>query len=129
MKCECSERIFKRKMFLQLNHKNLEAYKAARQFLIECYKVTKLLPSDEKYNLFQQIRRAALSVKLNIAEGSSRKSEVERKRFYEISRSSLVEIDTAFESAFDLGYYNENDLNELNKLINKTFALITGLIK
>ncbi len=116
-------------MFLQLNHKNLEAYKAARQFLIECYKVANLLPADEKYNLCQQIRRAALSVKLNIAEGSSRKSEIERKRYYEISRGSLVEIDTAFESAFDLGYYCEADLQEVNKLINKTFALVTGLIK
>jgi four helix bundle protein len=116
-------------MFLQLNHKNLEAYKAARQFLIECYKATSLLPAEEKYNLCQQIRRAALSVKLNIAEGSSRKSEVERKRFYEISRSSLVEIDTAFESARDLSYYEEADLSEINKLINKTFALLTGLIK
>jgi four helix bundle protein len=61
-------------MFLQLNHKNLEAYKAARNFLKECYRSTALLPPDEKYNLVQKIRRAALSVTLNIAEVSSRKS-------------------------------------------------------
>jgi len=48
-----------------------------------------MLPSEEKYNLTQQIRRAGLSVKLNIAEGSSRKSESERKRYYEISRGSI----------------------------------------
>lgn len=116
-------------MFLQLNHKNLEAYKAARDFLKECYKVTASLPSEEKYNLTQQIRRTALSVKLNLGEGSSRKSEVERKRFYEISRGSLIEIDTAFESAFDLSYDKESDLAGISKLINKTFALITGLIR
>lgn len=129
MKSEGSQRIFKIKMFLQLNHKNLEAYKIARDFLKECYKVSSLLPSEEKYNLTQQIRRAALSVKLNIAEGSSRKSEIERKRFYQISRGSLIEIDTAFESDFDLNYFKEYDLAEVNKLINRAFALITGLIK
>jgi len=116
-------------MFLKLNHKNLEAYKSAREFLITCYKATLLLPAEEKYNLAQQIRRAALSVKLNLAEGSSRKSETERKRFYEISRGSLIEIDTAFESAVDLNYYTVSDLDDVNTQINKTFALISGLVK
>lgn len=120
---------FRRKMFLQLNHKNLDAYKAAREFLKECYKATSHLPSDEKYNLKQQIRRAAFSVKLNIAEGASRKSETERKRYYEVSRGSVVEIDAAFESAFDVGYYQAEDLAEVGKHLNKTFALITGLIR
>lgn len=120
---------FRTKMFLQLNHKNLEAYKAARELLKECYKITSQLPVDEKYNLRQQIRRAALSVKLNIAEGSSRKSETERKRYYEVSRGSVVEIDTAFESAVDVEFFKAEDLVEVGKKINRTFGLITGMIK
>jgi four helix bundle protein len=54
------------------------------------------LPPEEKFNMVQQIRRAALSVKLNLAEGSTRRSEAERKRYLEIARGSVVEIDAAF---------------------------------
>ena len=66
-------------MFLTLNHQQLYLYGFSRKFVLECYKLTKYLPSDEKFGMVTQIRRAALSVHLNIAEGSSRKSEIERK--------------------------------------------------
>ncbi len=66
---------------------------------MECYNLSKHLPDTEKFGMITQIRRAALSVHLNIAEGASRKSEIERKRFYEISRSSIVEIDAALDIA------------------------------
>lgn len=116
-------------MFLQLNHKNLEVYKTSRELVKSCYKQTLLLPIEEKFALAQQIRRAAMSVKLNIAEGSSRKSEIERKRFYEISRGSVIEIDAAFESACDLSYFDQAQLEETGELINKTFGLLTGMMK
>ncbi len=79
--------------------------------------------------MIQQIRRAALSVVLNIAEGSSRKSEVERKRFYEISRGSLIEIDAAFDIANELGYIENVDCKSLGELIGKTFKMLTGLLQ
>lgn len=66
-------------MFLHLSHTKLEVYKSSREFAFECYKLTKVLPDEEKYAMSSQIRRVALSVHLNIAEGSSRKSEAERK--------------------------------------------------
>ena len=116
-------------MFLQLNHKNLEAYKVARLLINECYKITAKLPTEERYSLVPQIRRAAISVKLNIAEGSSRKSLVERNRFYEISRGSVVEIDSAFETIIDLKYLKEEDFIDAAKFLNSSFALITKLIK
>ena len=62
------------------------------------------LPPHERYNLTQQIRRAAVSVILNIGEGASRKSKLERRRFYEIARGSLVEIDAAIEIAVNLTF-------------------------
>ena len=91
-------------MFLQLNHQKLDIYGVSRSFVKECYGVTKHFPSEENFSLVQQIRRAALSVHLNISEGCSRKSEAERKRFFEISRGSLVEIDAALDVSADLGY-------------------------
>jgi four helix bundle protein len=116
-------------MFLQLNHKNLEAYKTSRELVTNCYKITQLLPTEEKFSLVQQIRRAALSVKLNIAEGSSRRSEQERKRYFEIARGSVIEIDAAFECACDLNFLTIEQLEESGKLINKSFGLLTGMIK
>jgi four helix bundle protein len=67
-------------MFIQLSHKSLDVYQAARELVKEVYTVSLALPEEEKFNMKQQIRRAALSVKLNLSEGSSRKSEKERKR-------------------------------------------------
>lgn len=78
--------------------------------------------------MVQQIRRAALSVHLNLAEGSSRKSIKERRRFFEIARGSLIEIDTAFDIAISLNYIPTEKLNILCELIITTFKLLTGLI-
>ena len=89
-------------MFLKLAHTNLDAYKYSRQLALEVYRITKFFPVEERYTLCSQIRRAALSVHLNMSEGSTRKSENDRKRFYEIARGSVVEIDTAIGFAFDL---------------------------
>jgi len=82
-------------MFLKLNHQKLDIYIYPRAFVSECYKLTRHLPEHEKFGIISQLRRAGLSVHLNIAEGSSRKTEADRKRFYDISRGSLVEIDAA----------------------------------
>jgi len=86
-------------MFLQLNHQNLEVFKKSKNFVIACYRICNQFPADEKFGMISQVRRAALSVYLNIAEGCSRKSEAERKRYFEISRGSLIEVDAAFEIA------------------------------
>jgi four helix bundle protein len=82
-------------MFLQLLHTKLNAYVYSEALTIECYKLTKLFPADERFSMTQQIRRAALSVHLNLSEGCSRNSKAERKRFFEIARGSLIEVDTA----------------------------------
>jgi hypothetical protein len=65
-------------MFLQLAHTTLNIFKISKLLTLECYRNTKSFPLDEKYAMVQQIRRAALSVHLNIAEGFSRKSSRER---------------------------------------------------
>jgi four helix bundle protein len=82
-------------MFLHLAHTKTPVFIESKRFTLECYRITKDFPTEEKFAMVQQIRRAALSVHLNIAEGCSRKSATERKRFFEISRGSVIEIDTA----------------------------------
>lgn len=115
-------------MFLQLAHTNLEVYKNSYQLTLEVYRVSKLLPDSEKFNLISQIRRAALSVHMNIAEGSSRKSVVERQRYYEMARGSVIEIDAALDIAFGLNYVSEQQLERLGERLIVTFKLLTGMI-
>jgi four helix bundle protein len=88
----------------------------------------KEIPADEKYAMVQQIRRAALSAHLNLAEGSSRRSDNERKRYFEIARGSVIEIDTAFGVAVELGYCQKADLELLGVLILKIFKQLSVLI-
>jgi four helix bundle protein len=76
----------------------------------------------------KKIKRAALSVHLNVAEGSSRNSELERKRFYEIARGSVIEIDAAFDIAADLGYCTRESLNLVGEVMVKCFKYLSGLI-
>ena len=116
-------------MFLKLNHQKLEVFTASRQFVLECYRLTKILPADEKFGMISQIRRAALSVHLNIAEGCSRKSETERKRYYEIARGSVIEIDAAIDIANDLEYLKNADPKLLGEKMIACFKLLTGMIK
>ena len=84
-------------MFLELAHTKTDVFQTSKKFTLECYRITKDFPADEKFGMVSQIRRAALSTHLNIAEGCSRKSENERKRFFEIARGSVVEVDTALD--------------------------------
>ena len=115
-------------MFLKLGHNKLDAYTIARQFITDCYKVVGRFHADEKYILIQQTKHAALSVHLNIAEGSSRRSDLERKGFYEISRGSIIEIDAALDIAADLGYCSADELQDLGGSLVNCFKYITGLI-
>jgi four helix bundle protein len=115
-------------MFLQLAHTKIPVFEESKKLTLECCRITKDFPSEEKFAMVQQIRRAALSVHLNIAEGCSRKSGSERKRFFEISRGSVIEIDTAIGIAHELKYKDEEELHQLGSYIVNTFKQLTGLI-
>lgn len=116
-------------MFLTLNHQKLDVYSFSKILVLESYRFTKTLPSEEKFGMSSQIRRAALSVHLNIAEGASRKSLAERKRYYEISRGSIIEIDAALDVAKELGYLENYQAEKLGEAIVRTFKILTGLIE
>lgn len=116
-------------MFLTLNHQKLDIYQVSKSFVFECYKLTKSLPPEERYGMTSQIRRAALSVHLNIAEGASRKSEAERKRYYEVARGSVVEIDAALDIAGMLEYLDTINTKELGELLTRCFQMLSKLME
>jgi len=93
------------------------------------YSLTSHFPKEEMFGLTNQLRRASFSVSSNIADGLSRTSKLEKIRFLEISRSSIVEIDTQLEIVLKLNLCSENDLIDIEKLINSLFAMITSLKK
>lgn len=115
-------------MFINLKHKQLDVYKLVRELVKEPYSISLQLPPEEKFNMVQQIRRASLSIKLTLSEGSTRKSSTERNRYLEIARGSVVEIDAALETAVDLNYFTEKDLEVIGKLLNRCFAMLSKMI-
>lgn len=113
VKCEMERRIERGFKMLNLNHKRLDVWKVSKNFVIKIYMFTENFPKFEIYGLSNQIRRTAVSIPSNIAEGAARKSASERKRFYEISRSSLVVLDTQLEISLDLTYGSPNEIDEI----------------
>jgi|SRR5688572_32761158 len=113
---------------LNLSHKNLIVYKISLNLIKEIYLATRSFPKEEQFVLISQIRRAAISVCSNIAEGAARISKKEKKRFYEVARSSVVEIDTQFEIAIILEYYKNGQIKELEKYIEDIFRILSKMI-
>lgn len=113
---------------LLLSHKKMEVWKTAMKILKEVYVISKKFPDEERFNLTSQIRRAALSISNNIAEGSARISKAEKKRFFEVSRSSLVEVDNCFEAAIMLEYHKSADITHIVPKLESGLKMLTALI-
>ena len=113
---------------LELSHKKLIAWQKAIQLLPVVYSLCNKLSKEETYNLAIQMKRATLSVSNNIAEGASRKTRIEKNRFFEISRSSIVEIDNCLTAGITLKYFTQDDIVRINSALLEVFKLITGLI-
>lgn len=113
---------------LKLNHKDLNVFKKSIQLVSEIYRLTDNFPKSETFGLTSQMRRAAVSIPSNLSEGASRKSAKERKRFYRISRSSLVELDTQLEISIKLNYLNNNKTKNVEKMANEVFAMLSNMI-
>ncbi len=108
------------------NHKDLDAWKAAMRLAKDVYKLSLKLPREELYGLTSQIRRAAVSVPSNIAEGAARSSDKEFIQFLYISLGSLAELETQILLANDLSFLNDKSVLEN---VDHTGKLISGLIR
>lgn len=108
-------------------HEQLEAWKFAMQLVKAVYELTADFPADERYGLSQQMRRAAVSIPSNIAEGAGRNSPKEFLNFIGISRGSLAELETQLQLAVMLGFAVPD--HQVFELANSTGKLLTGLHK
>lgn len=107
-------------------HKQLESWKESIKLVTQTYKITSTFPKEEMFGLTNQIRRAAVSIPSNIAEGCARGSKSETSRFIDIALGSLAELDTQMIIAKNLGYLKSD---EIFTQISKTSAIISGMKK
>ena len=112
---------------LRLTHYDLEAWQEAMRLARDVYQLTRELPDSERWGLIAQMRRAAVSVASNIAEGASRGRGVEFKRYLTIARGSLIELDTQLWLARDLKLCKP--AAPMLERMASCIKLINGLIK
>ena len=116
-------------MALVKHWRELNAWQKAHQLIINIYKTTILFPKKEIYALNQQIRRAAVSVAANIAEGFFRNSKNDRLHFYNMAETSLEEVKYYIILAKDLEYMTIEKAREIYGLCNETGRLLRRWIE
>src|SRR6266498_4151778 len=94
-------------------HEGLNVWKVAVDFVVKIYKVTESFPTHEKFGLTSQLRRAAVSIPANIAEGAARKSRNEYSHFLSIAQGSTSEVETELLISFRLCYLDKTKFLEL----------------
>ena len=109
-------------------HKDLEVWKKAIQFVTIIYEITQNFPKEEMYTLSSQMRRAAISIPSNIAEGAARKSNKEYVQFLYIALGSSVELDTQLIISYNLGYVNDKKIITLQQQLDEIGKMLNGLI-
>jgi four helix bundle protein len=110
-------------------HKRLLCWQLSFKFAVDIYPLTSHFPSDEKFGLTSQIRRAASSIPTNIAEGAGRNTKKEFINFLYIASGSLSELDTLIMLATELGYFSKDNESALFIKLEEISKFIAGLIK
>jgi four helix bundle protein len=110
-------------------HQKLEAWIRAIELVVDVYKGTEHFPKEERYGLTSQMRRAAVSIPANIAEGAGRHSKKEFAYFLSNSQGSASELETEIIIAFRLGYLDKEGVATLSAQIERIGRLITGLTR
>ncbi len=110
------------------SYKDLTVWQRAYQLCLAVYKVTKEFPKEEQYWLISQIRRAAVSVPSNIAEGHGRKTRVEYIHFLYVAYGSICELETQVLLTEDLNYVGNGSLESVKNDIGDVERMLNGLI-
>ncbi|MBH1959030.1 four helix bundle protein [Chryseobacterium sp. HSC-36S06] len=109
------------------SHKDLKVWQESMDLVTEIYRLSDCFPENEKYGLISQIRRCAISIPSNIAEGCARKGNRELLQYLYISLGSLAELETQYEIAQNLNYINESE--EIRNKIIFIRIMLSNLIK
>ena len=110
------------------NFKDLIVWQKAMQIVKVVYMLVRKLPKEETYSLSDQMRRAAVSIPSNIAEGNERRSRKEYINFLSIAKGSKAELQTQLLICVDIGYLSESDIFEVNKLLDEVGKMLNTMI-
>lgn len=111
------------------NHKNLNVWQESVELAVTCYEITAGFPRVEQFGLASQMRRAAISIASNIAEGAARTGSKEFVQFLYIALGSASELDTQIEIAKKIGLDNISELETLQLKVNGISRMLQGLIR
>jgi four helix bundle protein len=109
--------------------KDLDAWKVTMELAVLCYELAKRLPSTERFELSAQIRRAAVSVPSNVAEGQAIGRSLRFLYHVRLALGSLGELETNIEIARRLGLFSPEELGQLHELISRSGQLLHGLVR
>jgi four helix bundle protein len=108
-------------------HKKLDVWVLSMELSRTVYRLTAAFPKDERFGLVSQLRRAAVSIPSNIAEGAARDSDNEFRNFLSIARDSLSELDTQLDLSYDFGFIPERFRPELEALLLRIDRMLYAL--
>ena len=108
--------------------KELKVYKDAFDTVLDIYRVTKSFPKDEQFGLVSQMRRAAVSVCSNLAEGSARGSRTDFRHFVYMARGSAAELECQVSLSAALGFIKNTTANDLGQRIDEILKMLSGLL-
>jgi four helix bundle protein len=111
------------------NIKNYEVFQLAHQMVLKIYSTTKKFPSEERYGLTSQLRRAAYSIPMNLIEGGAKLGEGEFRRFVDISIGSCAEVEYQIELCHDLKYLSDQDFSELAENYQRIGKMLNRLMQ
>lgn len=110
------------------NYKELKVWQKSRAFVKEIYKISAEFPKDERFGVVSQIRRATISISLNIAEGSGRVSDKDFLNFLHIAYGSSLEVENLVILCYDLEFINEAKQLDLLQQVNEIQRMLKGLM-
>lgn len=108
-------------------HRNLKSWSESISLIKDIYRITKAFPREELFGITSQMRRASLSIPLNIAEGAARTSKKEFVRFLDIAIGSIAELDTLFFISLELEFLSNEDFIFINQKLEIIGKLVYGL--
>lgn len=110
-------------------YEGLVAWQRAHALFLEVYRLTKSWPTEERYGLTSQARRAAFSVPANLVEGNAKRGSGELRRYLNIAIGSLAEVKYAIRASTDLGYTSHREVEAFNRLAGETGRCLFGLLR
>ena len=112
-----------------MNFRELEVWKLGKEIVLDVYRVTKEFPKEEMYGLIVQMRRAAVSIPSNVAEGFNRKHNPEYRQLLYVALGSCAELETQIEVAHDLGFLSVGNRDKMLEQLDHESRMLRNLIK